>query len=241
MIVLPQIRTKPPASGDLAISTLLTEFVGTDTVAPVEFTSSNLTASADRLLLAIVLLLNPSDLTDNATLSGGGLTWTKRGYKEFGDGNYDTGITLFTAPITTGATFALTIGHSVAPGGDGGYRCLVHVLEFENADGTPVQTKTGDMSGEGAFTITLDSAPSADSICVAARGVMPTGLQNPGADPGTGWTEIAETFGDPGYGALHTMYRGGSTDAACTWADAYTGPTGLWLGGGIVIEIGKAS
>ncbi len=149
----------------------------------------------------------------NAAVSGGGLTWTTRVQVEADHfGNERTFVTIWTAPVTTGASTTVTSSNSGATS-DGS---LLKVFEI-TGHGDVGATATGGRGtlSDSTYTMDLSSAPVADSWVVAGCAIQNWEDSNPITN-GTGWTETAEAAaGSSTWAQVQT--RTGSTSPAVAW------------------------
>src|SRR5688572_12197543 len=127
------------------------------------FVTGNFTPPDSSLLVVISLFSNESDASGDTgyVLTGGSLTWTKRDSLNFSfatDNCYN--VQLWTAPVTTGASMALTLTHT----GIQSYSGYIFPYAYTGYNvsspvgGTAVNNGTG-----GTQTLTLSSAPATDS------------------------------------------------------------------------------
>src|SRR5574337_1402570 len=124
---------------------------------------------------------------------------------------------VWTAPVTTGASMALTWSNT----GTGGVSDQDHSLWVGYVTGHDPATPIG-ASVEGLFALdatsiseTLSASPVSSSMVVAGLSVSSEGQT--GVTPGSGWTELYDGAPD-WYAAEEIMYRGGSTSASVNWS-----------------------
>lgn len=244
MLLFPMIRpaaAPPSGGGGLALTALLSAAPAAQQSGVISFSPGTLAATADRLLVVVLGMVNDSnDVLDAITVAGGDLAWTRRvgvGGNAYG---YYGALEIWTAPSGAGGDVALSVSASVSVGVDQA-DLVIHAMEIANAAAAPVQTKTGAMSGTGAQSLTLDSAPASDGIVIGARYVIPETTDNQTAEPGAGWSEIYDNgAASAGYGSLQSQQRGGSTSTGVDWADGFVGAGNLAYGLLAALEIGKA-
>lgn len=158
-------------------------------------------------------------LTGNTSMSGGGLTWTKRAFVSHNNVGFSWGacVVIFTAPVTTGASMTVTAS---CTGGGASLHCNLHVFDATGYDtSTPVDTITASNTAfaNGAMSMSLSSAPPSTGLVIAARAVVPAGTDLNPATPGASYTELYDTNSEAGYGGLQSEYRTGSTSTTVDW------------------------
>lgn len=163
---------------------------GTSFNATTAFTPPN------NCLLVATVVIASVDATANYTnsitpsLSGGGLTWTRRLVSTGTAGGYTSINVIFTAEVTTGASTTLSI--SGLPGNSGtfshGMFEVVSVTGYNTSSfiGT---TATGTNTSTGSYSITLSGNPASTSAVIATSVWTPNGSGGT-TEPGSGWTEI---------------------------------------------------
>lgn len=151
----------------------------------------------------------------NASVSGGGLTWTKRvetTYDWFG--NERTFVTIWTAPVATGSSTTVSASNSGASS-DG---TMLQVFEITGQDASPIgATATGQQgtTSDTTFSMDLSAAPASDSWVVAGCAIQNWEDSNPITN-GSGWAEVAEqATGSSTWSQVQT--RTGSTSQAVAW------------------------
>ena len=155
------------------------------------------------------------------TLSGGGVTWVQVASYAYDTAGAGGRISVFRAMGATPSGTSITISF----GGTGQLGCQAHAMAITGADRTGAdgagavrQSKTGTVDGAGTSeSITLTSAVrSASSLMLAFFAHQ----ANEGSSPGSGGTELADTFfADPGM-ALQTQYELGDSTISSSWATA---------------------
>jgi hypothetical protein len=174
-----------------------------------------------------------ADISARMSVSGGGLTWTRRVYRNNTDTNYDTCITIFTAPVTTGASMTVTgTINTTTPTSRTWDKHLLQVFEVIGAGGFGA-TAADSGNDTGPKSITLSAAPAASSLVIAA---VCSDDSAGAATPASGWTELRDVNGGTGM-ALQTQYRSGSTSQTVGWdiVDA------LYAWEGVALEITAAN
>lgn len=184
--------------------------------------------------------------TANSTLSGGGLTWTKRvavnddGTKGF---NYTSLQEIWTAPVTTGASITLTWSNTLNTSGSGdATRVTLHVFYFTGHHATPTGATCSTIAlSDPLGGMTLSGAPASTSTVILAREIEADATTDITATPDTsgGFTELYDVpavSGSEGYACLQAQYRTGSTSTAVEWDDinansiaVFGSPMGLGL------------
>lgn len=218
-----------------------------DTTGTISHTTAAFTPPDSCILVAHCGVVNGagvSDVRTGMTLSGGGLTWTKRAGPNPGlVGTYTSCHEVWTAPVVTGASMTITYSHAGNVGSDRS-RATIQVHSFISGTtapeiGTPNTASGAHDQGDAGVTITLGSAPASSSIVSASRYYSSNGF-DPNATPGTGWTELADTTYN-GYGALQSQYRGSSTSTSVVWNDVSTLAETAWNSSAMAIEVKEAA
>lgn len=177
---------------------------------------NSITTVNNSLLVVNLQVGGPGVSSDgnSATVSGGGLTFTRRTIQngQDGDGNFFS-VQQWTAPVTTGATFDL----SVHCGSINVYAYKVNPVYYTGHDTTTPTGATAsgtESPASGALTITLSGAPASTSSVIAAVMVV---SETTNIAPGSGWTEIADFYGTESFSQLETQHRTGSTSTSVAW------------------------
>lgn len=206
------------------------------------FVTGSFTPSDNSLLVVAVFYIAESDGASEGsiiTLSGGGLTWTSRAVSTTSAG-WQYGSRIFSAPVTTGASMALTAGS----GGLNVHRYRVVCVEYTGYDtSTPIgATAVGaSATGDGAASITLSGAPASTSEVFAAALTAFNGASAFGIDPGADFTE-QDDVGETSWAAFQTQYRTGSTSTTVAWADLSSGSFGSEAGSVLLaVEVKEGS
>jgi hypothetical protein len=151
----------------------------------------------------------------NATISGGGLTWTRQTYTPNSEEIfYSTGLVIWTAPVTTGASMTITINSNETS-------CQrIRICPFAYTDYVSVGEAKAATStnADGAFSYNLNAAPSVASEILSAISTTNAGSGSVFVDPGSEWTEEHE-YGEDGLFSMQVQSRRGSKSAAISWAD----------------------
>ena len=217
-----------------------------DTTGTISHTTAAFTPPNNSLLVAhcgIVNGANGGDVRSGMTLSGDGLTWTKRGGP---NGDTTSGYTscheLWTAPVVTGSSMTLTYSHAGNVGDDKS-TALIQVHSFITDGGgscgfaaTPNIIVSAALGNDGPQTINLPSAAAASSYKSAGRYYNSNGSDRQ-ASHGTGWTEVYDVQA-AGYGSHQTQVITNDANTDVDWIDIAEGaPATAWFSGGIGIEI----
>jgi beta-glucanase (GH16 family) len=203
------------------------------------FTSNNITTVNNSLLVVVLSGQNDNVSTQvaaNLTCAGGGLTFSKRVSQNSSTSNpYNTGIAIFTAPVTTGATFALTLDCGAVNMGQ--YNVTAHC--YTGYDTTTPTGVTGVkvLAANGADSLTLSGTPAATSEVIGGRvgGSAVNGTH--GASPGTNHTEIYDQANGTEAGMQVQVQNIGTASTTFAWADVETGTGQLAEVAGAALEI----
>lgn len=203
--------------------------------------SGSFTPANGSLLVAVAGITPNSDGTNDsandATISGGGLTWTRRvatASHATSDGGFWRGISIWTALVGTGASMAVTIGNVPAFADVAVYEVTGH-----DAADPVVQTasraNTYGSTSSGAGSFNLGAASDANGAVIA--GMMAEDYGSDTITPGTSWVEGRESR--PGSNSYHcqSQFIEGSVSTAA-WAAL---PGYNWGWGGSAIEIRAAA
>lgn len=156
-----------------------------------------------------------------ATVSGGGLTWTKRVSIGVNDQVYTTvrtWATIWTAPVSTGGS--TTVGgnaNSVADQYSTGLYCYEYNGEHASPIGATGTLTRRDTAGSASFT--LSGSPASGSEVIAFAIVNNSTPSLNAIDPGTGWTSqhAAAAVGDYTEDYYEVQTRTGSTSTTVLW------------------------
>lgn len=184
------------------------------------FVTSNFTPPDNSLLVVISLFANESDASGDTgyVLTGGGLTWTKRNSINFSfstDNCYN--CQLWTAPVATGASMALTMTHT----GISTYSAYMFAYAYEGYDtGSPVGGSAVGNGTGGTQTLTLSSAPASDSEVIG--GIVVIANNGNASDvtiaAGSSFTLIGSPqVGTNAFAKSQTQSRTGSTSDQVSW------------------------
>jgi hypothetical protein len=182
------------------------------------FTTTAFTPATNSLLAVAVFVENTANtaVAANLTLSGGGLTWTRRNIAESLNDGADT-VAWYTAPVNgVGASMTLTVDS----GSDNIYRYILHAFNYIGHDPvSPVGAKSSgiDATGSSPFTTTLDAAPATTSEVLSAG--LADGVGNT-ITTGTGWSSRFASSPDLG---VQTQSRTGSISTSTSFNDLVVG------------------
>lgn len=180
--------------------------------------SSTFTPPDNCLLVAVVGVCETGGVTDPSAdigISGGGLTWTP--VLTIGDSaSYSRGVRIFTAPVITGASMAVT---GSLGGGRPLYTLDIHVFAYENVDtGSPIGATASSNTiagGSGPQTLTLSAAPAVTSEVLAVMHTSPTSSSSP-ISPTSPWVEQYDNGG--GSIQMQTQTRAADTSTLVSWS-----------------------
>jgi hypothetical protein len=229
----------------LSQTNLLDQVDAVNTVGSISVTSGSFTPPDNSLIVLHVGLVSfNGDVTGGLSVSGGGLTWTRRaGPNGANIGSYFGVHEIWTAPVTTGASMTINITNSHT-NDDGVSVALVQVVSFTGYNtGTPVggiASATNITNPEDADTITLNATPDTNSIVTASR-YFNSDTEDSTATEGAGWTEVYDHITGLGYGALEMEVRGSSVSTSVSWADLVDSAYTAWGMSRLAIEIRSAS
>lgn len=206
------------------------------------FTTGAFTPSNNSTLLCV----GKAEQNNNGGLAGGdvtitdsaGLTWTSQEATVASPG-WSYGMNAWTASVTTGVSMTITLDAGAA----NIYAYNAECHDFTDSDtANPVGgTAIGDdADGDDAFNITLDSAPAASSILMAFLFNPPASGPAPSVTPGTGWTELNESF-LANWAMWQSQTITGVTSTSVDWDDLLA--TGNSFGGAnaLAVEILQTS
>ena len=228
--------------GDLAHITSLKTFHGYQTILKAAtFTPSN-NSRVVVVSTALVPYGEAGTHSIHATISGGGLTWTrhKRAYY-YDSSQWASAVYIWTAPVTTGASMAVTVTYSPSSSGfDGGYG--IDVFELPDSYAVIQTFEDGGGGGDvlsGSYDGDFSTAPSSGSYLIAATSINSNTLDGSAMTPGSGWTEVSENVN--AFYNSNTQYDTGTTDTAVTWANLDPNINYSWAVAAIEIgEVGGA-
>lgn len=233
-----------PGSGVLAQTNIQSQLLTESTNAPISVTGATFTPPSNSLLVVSTLMMS-NQANGTETVSGGGLTWTKRMsfVSPIHPSGYEYTQEIWTAPVSTASSMAVTVDSTGTSGTDP-TRVNLQIIAFTGYDTVaPIgATASGSSLGSGAATITLSAAPATNSVVVATKGTADVNNTNSLATPGTGWTEVFDQATSYGYGDMETEVRTGSNSTAVTWNDM-ADPAGasLWEASALALEIKAAN
>lgn len=174
------------------------------------------------------------------TISGGSLSYTQQGFADIND-PFSTQITVFTAPVATGASMTITVDDN---DNDSIYGWSVQVLAYTDYDtSTPitgeVDSGTADIA-DGSHTLTLSAAPT--SADVSLYWLYLDVSNQPGLPTmDTGWTKVFDSGVASGGGTLVTARRESSTSTAVTCTDVYTAGGSFFKASMIALNVQAAA
>lgn len=229
LLLMPQ-----KAEAALARTQRLVERTDSNAALATGYTTASFTPSNNSLLVVALdaLFGDGGDPHTNLTLSGGGLTWTKRVSAVNQAGFQATQI--WTAPVTTGSSMAITIAGGVTD--DSFDAVSFHVYDYTGYDTASPIGATATQSG--VDSITLSGAPVATSEVLAAFGGENTGSIAPGGTGG--FSELNESLGGSGLAELQTQSRTGSVSTTVDWTIG-GGGCGSGCFGAVAVEIKAAA
>lgn len=242
-----------PASAEAALSRtdLKNEFYTIGVGNAVAATTTSFTPPNNSLLVVVTNLLNDDDgdnMWTNNQVTGGGLTWTQRAHAQgtnAGFPEYNSGLEIWTAPVTTGSSMTVTAANSNGVSGSAfsdGARIGIQIMAFtgyDSADPIGVATSSNNI-GNTTGNMTLPSTTDLTSTVLAARSFVAATTDSTSASPGTGWTEVYDYATANGYGELQTQVRVSSTSAAVYWTDINVNDAPLGWTNGVAMEINAA-
>lgn len=202
--------------------------------------SGSFTPSANSLLVIAVTAIHDAgagiNIGDDLTISGGGLTFTKR--VVVNDTTYwGSGLVIFTAAVgASPSSMTLTLDC----GANNIYVYAVHVVDYTGYDtGTPTGATASTASGatNGLGAITLSAAPAVDSEVFATLHGESVNSSNSAA-PGSGWTELYDSA--IAYSVFQSQVRSGSTSTSVEWSDVSVDSGNLYESHMAALEIRAA-
>jgi hypothetical protein len=233
----------------LTRSDVLDDNTKIDSAGAISYTTGSFTPPANSLLVLSLWMLNGpgDDVQGGNTVSGGGLTWTRR---SLGGGQTTapiyTGVgETWTAPVgasPSSMTITITPTNNAVVGTDNSHLIFDLDAYTDYKVSSPIgATASGALSADGdaATSLTLSANPLATSYVHAGRAAGSDGNDGP-ATVGSGFTETYDAVhSDAGYGALQTQVRTGSTSTNVPWVATSTGHTTffMWANAGFALEI----
>lgn len=160
-----------------------------------------------------------------SSVSGGGLTWTKRlsvgpMYSNGGSPpDYYLISEIWTAPVTTGSSMTVSASDGYASGDQSYILQVVGYTAYDSSSPTGASVTRENLADTGALSITLSASPANTSEVIAGRARVDHSGYNTSATPGVGWTEIYDVSRGGGYNDLQTQARSGSTSTTVAWVD----------------------
>jgi hypothetical protein len=213
----------------IGISLLLSEFAS---AGGGNFTTSSVTPPNNCLLVVVIHAM--ADITTQTvagvTLSDSTtLTWTKRTSASAfctGASGYQTGLVVFTAPVTTGASTVLSIGGFQTASNV--WYTAIYAITGHNT-GTPVGAMAINNNNTSLTpSFSLSASPASSSLVMSFTStVVSSGTT--GVTQGSGFT-LGYTLGASGFMAAGGQYRTGTTSATIAWAGIDDGDSGIWGG-----------
>jgi hypothetical protein len=208
-----------------------------------DYTSSSFTPPSSSLLVVgagYIEVGTTTDPTSAVAISGGSLTWTQGIAVVVDPTSYPLLVKIWTAPVITGASMALTLS---AGGRNVGFYAPSVVAYTGYDTSTPVGA-TGSASDATLYggaspvtgSITLSGAPAAASEVFAVAAIS---RDTAGTSPGSGWTEVHDV-NQGTYGGMQSQVRTGSTSTSVAWADLRAGGGNYFKYVGAAIEIKAA-
>lgn len=193
----------------------------TATIGYGDLVTGSFTPSDNSLLVAVVHGSFENIATDagSASLSGGGLTWTKRVEQYQVDLQYSPGgsyVAIWTAPVSTGASMTLTHTKST-PGSYGHAIAVYEYTGYNTTSPTGATATTARQHTEGALSGTLSAAPASDSEVIAGVSVDNWNRSTGVITTGTGWTQ--QNYFEYIESSLHAQVqtRTSSTSTSVGW------------------------
>lgn len=225
--------TAAPAAGGNPLTQTALPFMTRQSQGSEAYVTPSFTPASNSLL---VVVINTTIFTGTAgsqamTVSGGGLTWTRR----LNAADTETWLEVWTAPVTTGAAMTLTIqvGTLVAE------QYSVQVMNYTGYDsaapiGASVISNT--IANDGDVAVTLPAAPAASSYVLSGRSQSSSPGLVVSAIPRTNWTEICDSNWS-NTGGLQVQFITGSTATDHGWSDINVNGTTDWGTVAFAIEI----
>lgn len=172
-------------------------------------TTASFTPTADGLLVAIVSERVASGSGLPSTVSGAGLTWTKRQEIQQAGGDAVC-LAIWTAPVGSSPTAGTVTGSWAS----GAHISLMVVQVTGHDPAAPITQGVTAQGTAATLTATLPASPATDSLIIAAV----ADLTGAGIDPDIDYTELAET--SVGSTPLNTQaqYRNGNADTTAAWS-----------------------
>ena len=176
----------------------------------------------------IAVMIDGTDFNNSGSLGAGAscsdtksLTWT-RNIAEYTTDKYTHRLSMWSAQTgSESGTDTITVDFDRNLG-----NVVWWVFEFTGYDTTtPIGTVAGaiQQNGDGPETLVLPASPALDSLVIAWMSVdmdYVSGSDYPNVDPGSGWTEIEDTWDEAVYVTYgQCQYRTNSTSVSVAWAD----------------------
>lgn len=186
------------------------------------WTSGSFSADADDLLVVVVQWQRAQSggwSSPEWTVTSTGMSFTREIDVENGATTWPSGIEIYTDIVPSTGSRTVTVATN-------SQYCIGHVTVFKYCGvdtTTPVRqakANTNTSVATGSYSYNLDSAPLSTSEVLAAESADTWPDLGMALTPGTGWTELLDTYlnSDP-YGSNHLMYRGNSTSTSISYDD----------------------
>lgn len=196
------------------------------------FTTASFTPSNNSLLVAIVHVsrsnVSSADVLANITATTSGLTWTKQtaisAIANYGAGNYNEELIVFTAPVTTGASMTIQFGGFVAAT-DGHWYCQVLEATGYNTSTPLGGTALTNNNASNTPSMSLSSSPATSSVVVGISSTATSSGTQTGCTAGTGFSVLDSHGGSGDYMEIGAETRGSSTSTTVAWGACVTGDT----------------
>lgn len=171
-------------------------------------------------LVVVAVLTSAENLSPFAVTAPGWTFTLQSSYQDTVGGSFSLAqVGIFTATVPSTGSHTI----SVSTNGVNAYQLHAIAWEMSASAGSCVPAAVGNngaqAEGNGAQSVTLDSAPESGSYVLCATHVdCDVGAAS--MTPGSGWTEDADfVSGGSNYGNSHSQYRTGSTSTTCTVND----------------------
>jgi len=181
------------------------------------FATGNFTPANNSLLIAAVMC-GSNDIATGDTdfiTTGGGWTWTKRVSQTMSFGTDGFIHQLWTAPVSTGASMAVTSTHT----GHTSYAYGIAVYAYTGYDtGSPVGGTASDSNTSTTNSLTLSAAPAAGDDVLAFLNILgDADASDASVAAGSSFTELFETNSPDSFLKWQAQARTGSTSDAVSW------------------------
>ena len=203
------------------------------------FVTGSFTPAHNSLLMVVVGTSYSGSSSDpaNLTVSGGGLAWTRQLITSNTSAN-ESAVQIWSAEVTSAVPMTLTIDN----GPDNVYLYMVHVRNYTGYNpasmfGASVVNKT---LSPPTGTMTLSAAPAATSEVLAARVHNASSGTTTSATPGSGWTEVFDSYPFPGVSGLESQARSNSTSQTVAWTNINDSNIGAEQLIGLALEVKSA-